>query len=254
MPSSEVIRSLPDQHVPCVLIVEDEPDLAALIRRMLTEVGINSDIASSANEARQLIAERGDCYRLITLDVMLPDEDGISLYKSLREENEDFNIPVVVLSVKADDAKRQLKGGAIGIVDWLSKPIDSKRLIEVVKSTISLNSLPQVLHVEDEKDVHLIVEEMLKDKCEMIWAKTVEQAKEVISQGHLDLVLLDIGLPDGSGLDLIPDIEKSDSPPKVVIFSAMDVPEEFVDKVAGVLVKSSTSNEKLLDVILGAMN
>ena len=251
--SESVIFSLPEEHSTCVLIVEDDSDVAALIRRMLAEAGFNSDIAYSARQARQLLADNKDYYRLITLDILLPDEDGISLLTSLRKNPATKDIPVVVLSVKANEVKRELEGGALDVADWLSKPIDNQRLIEVITSIVSTNKPPRVLHVEDEKDVHTVVEKMLQDHCELIWTTTVAESREIIKQGNIDLVLLDINLPDGSGLDLIEDIEQLEPQPQVVIFSAMDVSDKYANRVEAVLVKSQTNNAKLLQVLLGAM-
>ncbi len=251
--ADSVITSLPNDNSACVLIVEDDPDVAALIRRMLAEAGFNSDIAYDAKQARQLLAKNKNYYRLMTLDIILPDEDGISLLTSLRKDAETQNLPVVVLSVKADEAKRELNGGALDIIDWLNKPIDDQRLVDVVSNVVAMNQPPRVLHVEDEDDVHTVVKQMLKDKCELLWTTTVAESRKMIKQGNLDLVLLDIGLPDGSGLDLIEDIEYLDPQPQVVIFSAMDVSEEYASRVDSVLVKAETNNEKLLNVLQRAM-
>ena len=251
--AESAILSLPEETSACVLIVEDDPDVAALIRRMLAEAGFNSDIAYDASQARQLLAKRKNYYRLMTLDILLPDEDGISLLASLRKDPATKDLPVVVLSVKANEAKRELKGGALDVADWLSKPIDNQRLIDVVSSVVACNQPPRVLHVEDEKDVHTVVSQMLKDHCDLLWTQTVAESRELIKQGNLDLVLLDIGLPDGSGLDLIEDIEQLEPQPQVVIFSALDVSDEYSDRVDRVLVKSKTNNAKLLSVLLSAM-
>ena len=251
--AESIIHSLPKDASACVLIVEDDPDVAALIRRMLAEAGFNSDIAYNAKQARKLLAEKKCYYRLMTLDIALPDEDGISLLTSLRKDPDTKDLPVVVLSVKANETKRELKGGALDIIDWLNKPIDNKRLIDVVKNAVAANQPPRVLHVEDEKDAHIVVSEMLKDHCDLFWTTTVAESRELIKLGNLDLVLLDIGLPDGSGLDLIEEIEQLEPQPQVVIFSALDVSDEYSNRVDAVLVKSKTNNTKLLNVLLKAM-
>lgn len=249
----ETMITLPDDTAACVLIVEDDPDIAALIRRMLAEAGYNSDIAYDAKQARELLAKRKNYYRLMTLDIMLPDEDGISLLTSLRNEAETQDLPIVILSVIANETKRELKGGALDVADWLSKPIDSERLIDVVSNVIAANQCPRVLHVEDEQDVHIIVNEMLKNKCELLWTTTLQESRDIIKLGNIDLILLDIGLPDGSGLDLIEDIEQMEPQPRIVIFSASDVSAEYLSRVDTVLVKSETNDEKLLSVLLRAV-
>lgn len=71
--------------------------------------------------------------------------------------------------------------------------------------------------------MHAIVKEVLKSHCELSWATTVVRSREIIKQGDIDIVLLDVGLPDSFGLDLIEDIEKLVPQPKIIIYSAMDV-------------------------------
>jgi DNA-binding response OmpR family regulator len=70
----------------------------------------------------------------------------------------------------------------------------------------------------------------------------------MIDAGELDLVLLDLALPDGSGLELLSPLATA-HPTPVIIFSAHDVDEETADRVAAVLVKSRTSHLELLDRI-----
>ncbi|MCW8853285.1 MAG: PAS domain S-box protein [Gammaproteobacteria bacterium] len=247
-------KQLASAHTPCILIVEDDPDVAALIQRMLAESGYDSDIAYSADQARKLLAERGDDYRLMTLDVVLPDEDGISLLNSLRKDTAYRDLPIIIISATADEAKNSIEAVAIEVVDWLSKPIDHNRLLDVINNASRKCSVIKILHVEDEDDVHRIVSVMLKDHCTLDRAKTFAEAKDKIINLDYDLVLLDIGLPDGSGLDLLEIIENNLQPPQVIIFSAQDVTREYADKVNAVLVKSHTSNEKLLEIIKQVIN
>ena len=250
----ELFRQLSTEHQACVLIVEDDQDIAALMKRMLAENGFNSDITYDANEARKRLAEKPGQYKAITLDLLLPGEDGISLLDSLRRDAATHDIPVIVVSLMVNEAKRDLNGGAINVVDWLQKPIDQQRLIDAVKQATGSAQIPRVLHVEDEADVHKVVSLMLRDYCELTWTTTLAASKEILESEVFDLVLLDIGLPDGSGLDLLEIIEHCITPPRVVIFSANDVSDEYANKVSAVLVKSNTDNARLAEVISNIIN
>lgn len=247
-------RQLMLEHQPCILIVEDDPDVAALLKRMLAEAGYNSDIAYDVNEAKQLLKKNSRRYKAITLDLVLPGDNGIVLLDELHKDASTQNIPVVVVSVKANETKQDLKGGAIGVMDWLQKPIDQPRLIDAVKQAAGPIKLARVLHIEDEADVHKVVSVMLRDYCDLTWTTTVAASKEALETENFDLVLLDIGLPDGSGLDLLEVIEHRVTPPKVVIFSAYDVAQEYADKVNAVLVKSQSDNFRLAEVISNVIN
>ncbi len=247
--NNTMVDNLEKINTASVLIVEDDPDVAALIKIMLAQGGYDSDIAYDAGDARQKLQNKPGQYKAVTLDISLSGEDGISLLKSIRQEPNTNTVPVIIVSAKANESKRLLNGSAVGVVDWLQKPIDHPRLINIVKHIVDSKLLPRVLHVEDEADIHAVVSAMLNDHCDLSWAKTLAAGKELLESKKFDLVLLDIGLPDGSGLDLLKIIEHCVTPPKVVIFSANDVTEEFASKVSAVLIKSETDNLKLVEMI-----
>jgi len=242
-------RKVQGERQASVLIVEDDADVAVLLKRILVEAGYSSDIAYNTDEARELLHNNPGQYKAITLDITLPGKSGRSFFEDLRKETSTHDIPVVVVSVQADEAKQELNGGAIGVVDWLSKPIDSQRLLAAVQQAAGSINLPRVLHVEDEPDVHKVVSTLLRNYCSLTWAATFAASKKMLETEEFELVLLDIGLPDGSGLDLLETIEKYVKPPRVVIFSAYDVTQEYADKVSAVLVKSKTNNSKLAEII-----
>jgi len=241
------------EHTACILIVEDDPDVADLLHRMLAEAGYDSDVAYTASEARRLLKENIDHYQVMTLDITLTGEDGLSLLRSLRDDPKTRALPVVVVSGKADEGKIELNGGAVGILDWLNKPIDQARLIHAIEQVAGANYLPRVLHVEDDEDVHKIVALMLQGSCELVWASTVEASRQVLEEERVDLVLLDIELPDGSGLELLESIEHHVRPPRIVIFSANEVAAEYVSRVNAILKKSISNNDELLKTIVGFM-
>jgi len=107
--------------------------------------------------------------------------------------------------------------------------------------------------VEDEKDERRIIAEMLRGRCELSLASTLAEARLALESEDFSLVLLDIGLPDGNGLELLDLIEKKTAPPRVVIFSARDIPPEYAERTDAVLVKSKTNNQELLSILLAAM-
>jgi PAS domain S-box-containing protein len=246
-------QSLPALHRSCILIVEDDADVAVLMQKMLAMAGYNADIAHSAAQARGLLQQEGQAYRLMTLDLNLPDEDGLHFLTGLRASPATRNLRVVVVSLSADNTRCRLEGGALAIMDWLNKPIDQPRLIDAVRRAAPKGCRPRVLHVEDEMDVHQVVNMMLRDYCTLSWVTTLQAARERLAKEEFDLLLLDIGLPDGSGLDLIEFIEQQATPPRVVIFSAMDVTQQDADRVSAVLVKSRAGQEDLLRAISAAL-
>ena len=75
-----------------------------------------------------------------------------------------------------------------------------------------------------------------------------------IEKEKFDLVLLDVGLPDGSGLDLLSELKNNGNPIPVVIFSAQDIPKNVASQVMAILTKSKTNNDKLIAQIHAVIN
>jgi DNA-binding NarL/FixJ family response regulator len=80
-------------------------------------------------------------------------------------------------------------------------------------------------------------------------AGTLKEAREKLRQSHFELAILDIGLPDGSGLDLLPLLNSAVPPTTVILFSAREPDDVDLQAVRGALVKSRTSNRALLETI-----
>ncbi len=232
-----------------ILICEDDGDIAALLKILLERAGFKADIAYDAAQAKQLLAQNQ--YAAMTLDIALPDVDGISLLRELRHQDSTRHLPIVVVSAKAELARQELNGNAIAVIDWLDKPIDQTRLITAVKqATQQIASKPRILHIEDNPDVRQVVGAILQNFADICYAVNLQEAQQQLQQEIFDLILLDLSLPDGFGLELLPQLNgHSASPTPVVVFSAQEVDIETVQDVAAVLIKSRTSNQKLLETI-----
>jgi PAS domain S-box-containing protein len=238
---------------PRILVCEDDPDVARLLCLMLERDGYRADIAADAAEARRLLAERS--YSAMTLDLVLPDQDGISLIRDLRREEATSRLPIVVVSVRAEQGKLELNGGALGVIDWLVKPIDEKRLMAAMERAVQLpaGGGAHILHVEDDADLHRVVAAIVDSNARVESARNLAEARGKLARERFDLVILDLALPDGSGLDLLPLLSNLDPPTPVLIFSAHDVDGSVAGRVAAVLIKSQTSNRELLERIRSAL-
>lgn len=109
----------------------------------------------------------------------------------------------------------------------------------------------RILHVEDDSDLVQVVAAQFGSSAEIIAARTLSTAKDALSSKTFDVVLLDLSLPDGPGLDLLPVIQRLARPPRVVVFSASDATARSAAApgVAASLVKSRTSNERLVRIV-----
>ena len=233
-----------------VLILEDNADVAHLIAMMLEQNGFNTEIAHSAGQAKKLLSEK--MFHALTVDILLPDQDGIAFIRELRIQERFKDLAIVVVSVQAKQTHQEVVTAAMGVVDWLEKPIDQDRLLHALQKAARPEGAekPRVLYVEDDLDLAEVINSMAGDAMELIIAPTLTEAREILANQRFDLVILDVALPDGSGLDLLPLLKNSGGAiTPVIIFSANGVNGEISRKVDAALEKSRTSNEELLETI-----
>lgn len=111
-----------------ILIVEDEPGIASLIQDRLKDEGYDVRVANSGSEAiHELKCEKPD---FITLDIYLPDANGLKILRDLKADPKTYRIPVVIIS-SSDEAKR---AEALGAAGYVSKPIDFPKLFSIIKA------------------------------------------------------------------------------------------------------------------------
>ncbi|MES2504810.1 MAG: ATP-binding protein [Myxococcota bacterium] len=111
-------------------------------------------------------------------------------------------------------------------------------------------SLPRILHIEDDIDFTRIISLALNGTAELVRATSLRQAEYYLRKQHFDLIILDVGMPDGSGIDLLDQLDSIVSEPlPVVILSADTVMPEVQRQVAASIVKAKMSEAKIIDII-----
>lgn len=229
---------------PRVLVCEDNADVAYMISCLLEEHGLIADIATSAENTLALLEKNQ--YSLLLADLNLPGMDGLQLLRELRENPETRQLPVIVISVRADESRRNITGNALEVVDWLQKPIDKARLTTALGQALNGTTHRNVLHVEDDMDIVQIVKLHLDDITNFHYVTTIEAARQCLQDTKFDIVILDLTLPDGSGLELLQEL--LDQCP-VVIFSGQEVSAEVNELVTAALTKSADGGEQLASII-----
>ena len=116
---------------PRILVVEDEQHLAAGLKLNFELEAYAADVATSAREAEDLLAQAA--YDVLVLDVMLPDTSGFELCRDLRERG-DFT-PVLMLTAM-DSTEDRVMGLEVGADDYLVKPFELSELLARVRSLL----------------------------------------------------------------------------------------------------------------------
>lgn len=230
-----------------ILVCEDDADVARLLKLMLQEDGYGVDIAPDADRAWDRLRSRA--YDAVTVDIGLPGRSGTELIRELRAHPATADLPVIVISANVSSGRLALNGG-VAVIDWISKPIDRARLATALRrATAAAGGRVRVLHVEDDSDLREVVRNLLVDVASVTPVATLADAEAALRLERFDLVLLDLGLPDGSGRDLLHSINAIVPPPSVLVFSGTEVPADVEAAVSATLLKTATSNEQLLSTI-----
>jgi two-component system, OmpR family, alkaline phosphatase synthesis response regulator PhoP len=118
-----------------ILIVEDEPDIAHLVKLYLEKERFRTTIANSGTEALKLLKnERQD---LLILDLMLPEIDGIEVCKKIRTVPDTVLLPIIMLTAKAEESDT-IVGFELGADDYVTKPFSPRALVARVKALFRL--------------------------------------------------------------------------------------------------------------------
>ncbi len=124
----------PSSKQPHILICEDDPDIATVMSNLFAAHNFSSDIVFGAAQAKDLLGRIH--YDLLTLDLELTGQDGISLLRELRETTTTRKLPVVVVSANKDKIWEIVKECDLQVVDLVEKPIDPLRLISTLHKAI----------------------------------------------------------------------------------------------------------------------
>lgn len=112
---------------------------------------------------------------------------------------------------------------------------------------------PLILHVDDDPDMRQVTALALAAKGRVVGAGSIAAARAIVAAQAPDLVILDINLPDGAGLDLLPDLLAIDGKMPVIIYSASELPPGDRSRFNAVLVKSRRSAAALSDAVEEAL-
>jgi signal transduction histidine kinase len=141
--------NLPDAR-PLVLIVEDEPDVAELIRYNLAREGYATLIAESGDKAvDEALRSTPD---LILLDIMLPGMNGWEVCQTIRDSAKDRHVPIIMVSALTTEESR-IKGLSLGADDYITKPFSVRELLIKTRNIVSRHAqIKELTAREQEQD------------------------------------------------------------------------------------------------------
>ncbi len=193
-------RSTIEEGDRILLIVEDDPAFAQILLDLARDRGFKGIVAQRGDRALALAREYQPT--AITLDLRLPDADGWTILDRLKHDPATRHIPVHIISV---DENWQ-RGLRLGAIDFLTKPATKESLSEAFTALHEFIDRPvkRLLVVEDDETAQRSIAELIGGgDVQTTTVGTGEAALEALQSGPFDCMVLDLGLPDMTGFQLI---------------------------------------------------
>src|ERR1700734_2080256 len=115
---------------PHILVIDDDPQIRALLKEYLAENGLRVSVASSGEEMSKILG--GEAVDLVVLDLRLAGEDGLAIARTLRDQS---SIPIVMLTGVRDEADRVM-GLELGADDYIPKPFSPRELLARIRTVL----------------------------------------------------------------------------------------------------------------------
>ncbi len=230
-----------------ILVIDDDSNVLDLMQRSLSKEGFHVETAGDGRRGLELAKQLKPA--LITLDVMMPGMDGWAVLLALKADPQLADIPVIMMTI-IDDKNM---GFALGASEYLTKPIDWKRLAAILQKYKKPNADQTVLIIEDEPQMRDMLRRTLsKEGWQVSEAQNGRRGLECIAQTIPSLILLDLMMPEMDGFEFMQALRQRadcrDVP--VIVVTAKDITEEdrqrLNGQVARIIQKGSMSLEALL--------
>jgi CheY-like chemotaxis protein/HAMP domain-containing protein/putative methionine-R-sulfoxide reductase with GAF domain len=233
-----------------ILIIEDDEPFAKVLLDIAREKGYKGIMAHQGNTGLSLARYyRPDA---IILDMKLPVLDGSEVLRLLKNDPELRHIPVQIMS----GYDRRKEGLELGAFDFIRKPLTHDAVqgaFERMEDFMS-RKLKKLLVVEDNPQQNKAIRELIGNgDIKSFAAYTGQEAYNMLQDEKFDCIIIDLGLPDMSGFELMEKIKESDELNRIpiIVYTGRDMNKEEarkLEKLANtVVLKTSNSKERLLD-------
>lgn len=243
------VEATPPGEENAILVIDDDPTARELLTRTLTREGFSVITASDGEKG----LERAEQCRpaAIILDVMMPGMDGWTVLTSLKSNPELAHIPVIMETMLDE----QHKGFSLGASDYLIKPINSKRLLEMVGKYRGVGAC-SVLVVDDQEETREMLHRTLSAAgCTVREAEHGQAALTELAAQTPDVILLDLMMPVMDGFRFVEQVQQNPAwqTLPIVVMTAKDLTTKDRARLNGtvqqILDKSSCRSEELVEEI-----
>lgn len=209
------------EHRPKVLVVDDDPNLTELLVDTLEVIGYEACPALSPLEALRMLSESE--FNLVITDISMPGMSGIELLQRIKEREQDMPV-MLITGVGSDELKQEaFESGADG---FLSKPFRIGKIEAEIGKLLRGIQRRRVLLVDDQPDFLNSSKERLENDNNVVYAAAnYTDALELLETKEFDLVITDLRLPDGDGIELYRRAKRKNPDMPVILVTAYLTPE-----------------------------
>ncbi len=236
-----------------LLIIEDDLEFLKIVMKHCKNKGYKCIAASTGNNGLSLAKKHHPSG--IILDLQLPGIDGYKVLSSLKEDPQTRHIPVHIISIN-EPTLSAFRNGAVG---FLNKPVTKEQLDEVISKLIELSDhrTRNLLVVEDDEVMKNNIVSLLKsDNINIDVAITGEDAFKAVKTGKYHCIVMDLGLPDISGMELLDKMEELKNNmtlPPVIVYTGKDLTQDeeisINEHSDSIIIKDARSEGRLLDEV-----
>jgi PAS domain S-box-containing protein len=244
---------------PLALVIEDSPQAAELLKVYIESAGYRVEVARNGTDAVDLAKRLRP--NVITLDLILPGKDGWQVLNELKRHPLCKQIPVVIVSII--DEKNL--GFSLGAVEYFVKPVNRDDLVHALDRVHLMPSReerkPTVLVIDDDRAATDLVQVILENEgYRVLKAFHGQEGVEVATREHPDVVILDLIMPEMSGVAVAHQLKQIPATRAIpiIILTSMEVDdtvqEQLGNTVAGQVSKASFTKKDLLREITNIEN
>ncbi|HEX6534655.1 MAG TPA: ATP-binding protein [Gemmatimonadaceae bacterium] len=175
---------------PVVVAIDDDPEVLGLLRDSLAPAGFH--VVGALTGDRGIELARTLRPLAITLDIMMPEKDGWQVLREIKADPALSDVPVIVMSIVAE---RSL-GFALGVTDYLVKPVDRRVLVNVLERLRQRQTLHTALVLDDDEDARALLGDLLVSLGFSVRAaENADQAIAALETSPPEVMFVDLTLP-----------------------------------------------------------
>ncbi len=224
------------QRKPLALLVEDNNDSLQILQNYFHSAGFQTECARNGAEAMEMAKEFHP--DVITLDVYLPVRNGWTVLKELKEHPSLKDIPVIIVSV----SDQRTLGFTLGAAEYFVKPVVKEELLAAVKramlSSVQTSHTSKVLLIDDDDNFAELIDVMLHNEgLSVMRGETGKQGLRLAETEHPDLIILDMMLPDTTGIEVAHALYENPMTREIpiIVLTSLDIDDELRENLYGVV-------------------